>query len=426
MEDHHFNHKNQNMLQKGFAKSCEIVNDVAEYFASLSIGQTALKHTDRLLWSLEKSTEWSIPSASAPKHASNGAFGQPAPLVRPLPWLLFLPLLFFLRITRFSLNIASMLMGMESVKASTMVRFIQVRRRRIRALKFLGSRRIRQRRLEQAEKVSWKGTFYSIMSRAMCFQVTNSDMYEEITVGKTNEAQAQTSKPKKPVSGADLKRKYIEILKNNYQDWEDVEDDEELIERITQLADNDNNDPSYVPPEEEEDSATEDDSLSEPEAEEYELSMGSSSSSQKPPLLRPSSLGSFTNETIAEEAEEIEEGDSDSSTVSASDSGDESSQKLKPGAVSVPQAPAVSERSNVNEEKTSQQLSVESGVTSDEYLSPMNSICPSPEPKPEEDVNGKRNTSQNNNKQEPDKLDEKKESESLINKEKSSQDINKG
>lgn len=122
--------------------------------------------------------------------ASNGAFGQPAPLVRPLPWLLFLPLLFFLRITRFSLNIASMLMGMESVKASTMVRFIQVRRRRIRALKFLGSRRIRQRRLEQAEKVSWKGTFYSIMSRAMCFQVTNSDMYEEITVGKTNEAQA--------------------------------------------------------------------------------------------------------------------------------------------------------------------------------------------------------------------------------------------
>lgn len=87
----------------------------------------------------------------------------------------------------------------------------------------------------------------------------------------------------------------------------------------------------------------------------------------------------------------------------------------------MPQAPAVSERSNVNEEKTSQQLSVESGVTSDEYLSPMNSICPSPEPKPEEDVNGKRNTSQNNNKQEPDKLDEKKESESLINKEKSSQ-----
>lgn len=86
-----------------------------------------------------------------------------------------------------------MLMGMEGVKASNMVRFIQVRRRRIRALKFLGLRRIRQRRLEQAEKLSWKETFYSIMSRAMCFQVTNSDMYEEITVGKMNEPQAVRS-----------------------------------------------------------------------------------------------------------------------------------------------------------------------------------------------------------------------------------------
>lgn len=81
--------------------------------------------------------------------------------------------------------------------------------------------------------------------------------------------------------------------------------------------------------------------------------------------------------------------------------------------VSKAEAPDVP-KNNIKEEKNAQQLSVESGVTSDEYQSPMNSICPSPEPKPEDSI-------QNNSKQEPVAGSGKEESENLINKEKSSQ-----
>lgn len=177
-----------------------------------------------------------------------------------------------------------------------------------------------------------------------------------------------SSKIKSKPNGKDLKRKYIEILKNNYFDWEDVEDDEELIDRITQLAEDDDNDSDFVVNfyscikninifvclfvfvQPAEDSATEDDSMSDAE-EDTPLPLPSTSASTSAStstssvicnssgssLQRLASQGSLSNATIKEEENENEEetadGDSDSTTVSAN-SEDESSQHMSAGMTS--------------------------------------------------------------------------------------------
>lgn len=58
----------------------------------------------------------------------------PASLVRPLPWLFFLPILVFLRYTRVILSFISLCCGFDGIKASTMVSFLHQSRRNIRQI----------------------------------------------------------------------------------------------------------------------------------------------------------------------------------------------------------------------------------------------------------------------------------------------------
>lgn len=56
----------------------------------------------------------------------------PASLVRPLPWVFFLPTLVALRYTRVILSLISICFGYDEIEASTMVSFLHQSRRTIR------------------------------------------------------------------------------------------------------------------------------------------------------------------------------------------------------------------------------------------------------------------------------------------------------
>lgn len=75
---------------------------------------------------------------------------KPAALVRPLPWILFLPALLSIRCTRTLLSILSVLLGYDPIAPADAVSSIQWSRRKLRAVKYQGLRNIRMQH-EDAE-----------------------------------------------------------------------------------------------------------------------------------------------------------------------------------------------------------------------------------------------------------------------------------
>jgi len=61
-------------------------------------------------------------------------------LVRPLPWVLFLPLLVSLRLIKMTADLVTTLTGKEPLRPARVVRFLRVMRRRLRAVKYQGLR----------------------------------------------------------------------------------------------------------------------------------------------------------------------------------------------------------------------------------------------------------------------------------------------
>ncbi|XP_077269954.1 uncharacterized protein LOC143901459 isoform X2 [Temnothorax americanus] len=92
------------------------------------LGQTALKLMDNFLWVVEKCAEWSLPRQEVRGDENRKDSGKPE-LVRPLPWLLFLPSLVLLRVIRATLNIGGYILGYPEITPSRMVKFVQICRR---------------------------------------------------------------------------------------------------------------------------------------------------------------------------------------------------------------------------------------------------------------------------------------------------------
>lgn len=68
----------------------------------------------------------------------------PPCLIRPLPWILFLPTLIVLRYTRVILSLISICFGYDEIEASTMVTFLHQSRRTIRHIADEGKRKQNQ------------------------------------------------------------------------------------------------------------------------------------------------------------------------------------------------------------------------------------------------------------------------------------------
>lgn len=126
--------------------------------ASYKIGQYIFKKIDRLLWTIEKSSQWSIPYTKEEltlkangkistttkirtlltQKKNLGENGQEPPsLIRPLPWILFLPFLLALSIFRKSSNICAIILGFESrMTAESIITYIQSIRRQLRHIRY--------------------------------------------------------------------------------------------------------------------------------------------------------------------------------------------------------------------------------------------------------------------------------------------------
>jgi hypothetical protein len=238
-----------------------LVMNGVESAAQMSIGQAILRLVDRILWIIEKSVQWSLPTADATTEENGKSFGK-VELVRPLPWIFFLPGLLVLRMVRFSLNVGANILGYPTVEPSDMVRVIQRGRRRIRAIKSGGLKNMRLKKIPVIKdrtmtmKEASKSLAKSIrltLSTLSCLdsgsKTSPSPPPTKIRVSNLLDSVASMpeERPMRESSPVptDSKRKYSEISSDDSTDNES--DEEPLLDKIDRLANVSGTDEDYTP-----------------------------------------------------------------------------------------------------------------------------------------------------------------------------------
>ncbi|XP_068620601.1 uncharacterized protein Jabba [Battus philenor] len=177
----------------------EMMQCVAEYAVSYRLGQNVVRAVDRVLWTIEKSARWAVPPPLDQDE-------RPQPeLIRPLPWVFFLSLLVFLRITRESISLINLVLGKPPLRSADVVAYIQSKRRYIRTLKYQGSRMMRARSTPSQPTRSWCSSLQSLFEFTMCFRrqgqnygnnnttrVSNND---EVLIVKCNKRDGRDKSP---------------------------------------------------------------------------------------------------------------------------------------------------------------------------------------------------------------------------------------
>ncbi|XP_052743914.1 uncharacterized protein LOC112058013 [Bicyclus anynana] len=137
----------------------------AERAASYRAGQSALRYMDRALWIVEKSARWAVPPPLDQDE-------RPQPeLIRPLPWLLFFPLLILLRLSRESISLVNLALGKPPLRSADVVTYIQGKRRYLRTLKYQGNRMMRARTdPNRGVRESWYTHLQTLFEFTMCFR----------------------------------------------------------------------------------------------------------------------------------------------------------------------------------------------------------------------------------------------------------------
>ncbi|XP_043795063.1 dentin sialophosphoprotein-like isoform X3 [Apis laboriosa] len=222
-----------------------------------SIGQALFKFIDSFLWVVEKSTQWSLPAHEIAAEENGKVFGR-IELVRPLPWLLFLPGLVILRIIRCGLNVGAFILGYPRIRPSGMVKFVQKTRRRLRAINVKAvkaRRRItcpKDKRLTMIE--AKKALIRSIkltLSTLSCLDTSKSSPSPppmKIRVGQmdfdtiaTPEEKSTTESVGSPVLH-EMKRKFSQILDDESSDGSDNETFRTKLERLAMENSTDDSD----------------------------------------------------------------------------------------------------------------------------------------------------------------------------------------
>ncbi|XP_016916535.2 dentin sialophosphoprotein-like isoform X2 [Apis cerana] len=222
-----------------------------------SIGQALFKFIDSFLWVVEKSTQWSLPAHEIAAEENGKVFGR-IELVRPLPWLFFLPGLVILRIIRCGLNLGAFILGYPQIRPSGMVKFVQKTRRRLRAInvKAIKARRritcAKDKRLTMIE--AKKALIRSIrltLSTLSCLDTSKSSPSPppmKIRVGQmdfdtiaTPEEKSTTESVGSPVLH-EMKRKFSQILDDESSDGSDNETLRTKLERLAMENSTDDSD----------------------------------------------------------------------------------------------------------------------------------------------------------------------------------------
>ncbi|XP_053687860.1 uncharacterized protein LOC128737280 isoform X1 [Sabethes cyaneus] len=128
----------------------ELLYDGSARAVTTRVGQFVYRRVDSVLSIVEKTARWSLPQVTlvTANDDPNKINITAPPLIRPLPWLLFLPALIALRLIRATLSFLALMLGQPPVDPVTMVGFLQNKRRKLRALKYHGQRLNRIIRVE--------------------------------------------------------------------------------------------------------------------------------------------------------------------------------------------------------------------------------------------------------------------------------------
>ncbi|XP_015118513.1 uncharacterized protein LOC107042131 isoform X2 [Diachasma alloeum] len=219
--------------------------------AQMSLGQVLLRALDRGFWIIEKSAQWSLPYHESVTE-ENGKFLQSMELVRPLPWVLFLPGLIVLRLCRFGWNLGAVIFGYPTIEPSDIVKYIQKIRRRLRTIKTNGIKTLRQKRvanhrpLEKSLQEANRSLIKSIqltLSSLSCLDSSKSNdsppptriqvsVNHEMSV--TSDEKSATESTIATFRTIDQKRKYAQISSDDQET--DESEDENLNSKIERLA----------------------------------------------------------------------------------------------------------------------------------------------------------------------------------------------
>ncbi|XP_074112953.1 uncharacterized protein LOC141536375 [Cotesia typhae] len=127
-------------------KMAESVGDAMAWsldkISHLTIGQLLIRFIDRSLNIVEKTAQWSLPYSEIIAE-ENGKSFKTMELVRPLPWIFFLPSLVILRSFRLTWNIGAWVFGSPQIQPVDIVKSLQKTRRRLRVIRLNGGKRMR-------------------------------------------------------------------------------------------------------------------------------------------------------------------------------------------------------------------------------------------------------------------------------------------
>ncbi|XP_044582631.1 uncharacterized protein LOC123263733 isoform X7 [Cotesia glomerata] len=128
-------------------KMAESVGDAMAWsldkISHLTIGQLLIRFIDRSLNIVEKTAQWSLPYSEVIAEEDGKSF-KTIELVRPLPWIFFLPSLVVLRSFRLTWNIGAWIFGYPQIQPVDIVKSLQKTRRRLRVIRLNGGKRMRK------------------------------------------------------------------------------------------------------------------------------------------------------------------------------------------------------------------------------------------------------------------------------------------
>ncbi|XP_011256743.2 transcription initiation factor TFIID subunit 11 isoform X1 [Camponotus floridanus] len=211
-----------------------------------SLGQTILKLMNNFLWTVEKCAEWSLSDQEIDLDEDENK--KKSGLVRPLPWILFLPSLIILRILRMTVNAGALLIGYSQVTPSGLVKFLQISRKRLNDVKKSGMKEKQNKDERSSMNEARKALIKSIrltLSSLSCLDMskpTPSPPPTKIHVSSVLDPDAPTtttSEEKSATESTDATEKQENLTscsESSSSEDEKNEEEETLKEKIDRLA----------------------------------------------------------------------------------------------------------------------------------------------------------------------------------------------
>lgn len=210
-----------------------------------SLGQAVLRLLNNFLWTVEKCAEWSLPDHEFDlAEDENKEISEKSRLVRPLPWILFLPSLIILRIIRMTVNIGAFIIGYSQVTPSGLVKFLQTSRKQLNDIKNSG-----KEKRDKAERLSMKEAKRALiksirltLSSLSCLDTSKSTPSPPPTKIHVSsvldpDAPTTTSEEKSATESTDATEKQGNLTSSSEsEEDEENEEEETLKEKIDRFA----------------------------------------------------------------------------------------------------------------------------------------------------------------------------------------------